>query len=102
HKPKQPQMSVSSSQPKNKNANANRRDRSFGSLAQNLRDQPKSSIRSGGVVGEKEVTFAPQKVQKRPQRPRESYGGDIDDGNGRKVPRGKERRSASGNVFRGM
>ncbi|KAG9536820.1 WD40 repeat-like protein, partial [Aureobasidium melanogenum] len=102
HKPKQPQMSVSSSQPKNKNANANRRDRSFGSLAQNLRDQPKSSIRSGGVVGEKEVTFAPQKVQKRPQRPRESYGGDIDDGNGRKVPRGKERRSASGNVFRGI
>ncbi|KAG9832892.1 WD40 repeat-like protein, partial [Aureobasidium melanogenum] len=102
HKPKQPQMSVSSSLPKNKNANANRRDRSFGSLAQNLRDQPKSSIRSGGVVGEKEVTFAPQKVQKRPQRPRESYGGDVDDGNGRKVPRGKERRSASGNVFRGM
>jgi ribosome biogenesis protein ENP2 len=103
HKAKQPQMSVSSSQPKNRNANANRRDRSFGDLAQNLKTQPKSSIRQGGVVGEKEVTFAPQRVEKRPQRPRESYGGgDADDGTGRKVPRGKERRSASGNVFRGM
>jgi ribosome biogenesis protein ENP2 len=102
HKSKQPQMQVSSSQAKNKNANAGRRDRSFGSLAQGLKDQPKSSIRQGGVVGEKEVTFAPQKVQKRPQRPKTDYAGDGDDGNGRKVPRGKERRSASGNVFRGM
>jgi ribosome biogenesis protein ENP2 len=102
HKSKQPQMQVSSSQAKNKNANVGRRDRSFGSLAQGLKDQPKSSIRQGGVVGEKEVTFAPQKVQKRPQRPKTDYAGDGDDGNGRKVPRGKERRSASGNVFRGM
>lgn len=104
HKSKQPQMSVSSSAAKNKNAQTARRDRSFGSLAQGLRDQPKSNIRQGGVVGEKEVTFAPQKVQKRPQRRRDDFGGgDADDGsNGRKIPRGKERRSASGNVFRQM
>ncbi|GAB7349279.1 hypothetical protein MBLNU459_g8425t1 [Dothideomycetes sp. NU459] len=106
--PKGPQMVVSSS---NRNSRGqqpqNRRDRSFGSLAAGLQDRgPQSRVREGGVVGEKEVTFAPAKPQKR--RPdRNGYdggqGGGGDDGdNGRKFSRGKERRSASGNVFRRM
>lgn len=101
--PKGPQMVVSSSNTRGKQPQ-NRRDRSFGSLAAGLKERPRDRVREGGVVGEKEVTFAPAKAQKR--RPeRNGYGGaGGEDGgdNGRKFSRGKERRSASGNVFRQM
>ena len=98
-------MVVSNSNPK-KQQQTQRRDRSFGSLAAGLKDRGASGsrIREGGVVGEKEVTFAPQKVQKKKFERRDGSGGGGDDGpdNGRKFGRGQDRRSASGNVFRKM
>lgn len=102
--PRGPQMVVSSSN--GKKQPQNRRDRSFGSLAAGLKDRGEGNdrVRQGGVVGEKEVTFAPQRVQKKRFERRDGGGGGGDDGpdNGRKFSRGKERRSASGNVFRKM
>lgn len=110
--PKGPQMVVSSSNARGnrQQPQQNRRERTFGSLAAGVKDSgrggPQSRAREGGVVGEKEVTFAPAKVQKR--RPeRNGYegaagGGGEEGDNGRKFSRGKERRSASGNVFRRM
>lgn len=91
----QPQMQVSSSQRKTQQQRKQTRDKSFGDLASSLpsRQRQEQGAR-GSAVGEKEVTFAPAKVQKR--RPA------AEEDNGRNVGRGKERRSASGNVFRKM
>lgn len=96
----QPRMVVSSSNARNR-PQEKRRDRSFGALAAGLSEKQRlTGGRRGGEVGEKEITFAPARVEKkRPQRRDE--GADEGD-NGRKVGRGKERRSASGNVFRRM
>ncbi|KAK1143300.1 Small ribosomal subunit biogenesis [Aspergillus melleus] len=83
----QPRMQVSSS-----NAGNSSRDRSFGSRAQNMRGKQKPARRGGGVVGEREVTFAPRVASKRapePQFDKTSF-------------KAKERRSASGNTFRKM
>ncbi|CAK3954554.1 WD repeat [Lecanosticta acicola] len=79
-------------------------NKSFGDLASSI----PSRRRSNGAgrsddkpFGEKEVTFAPSKPQKKQhRRPQQETDGGADDG--RKVGRGKERRSASGNVFRRM
>jgi len=112
--PRGPQMRVSKSSVGGKKpASGNgtgRRDRSFGALAAGLKDRESGGgvgaggrSRAGGVVGEKEVTFAPAGVQKkRGDGARNGGGGDDGADNGRKVSRGKERRSASGNVFRRM
>ncbi|KAL1304077.1 hypothetical protein AAFC00_000512 [Neodothiora populina] len=102
--PRGPQMRVSSSNP-SANKQQNRKDRSFGSLAAGLSQQRNNDaqrVRKGGVVGEKEISFAPAATQKRKFERRDggSVGGNGD--NGRSVSRGKERRSASGNVFRRM
>lgn len=105
---KGPQMFVSSSN--GKKQQPRRGDRSFGSLAAGLKDDRDSGnnsgrARNGGVVGEKEITFAPaQKKKFDRRRDGGGGGGGDDDGgdNGRKFARGKERRSASGNVFRKM
>lgn len=94
-----PRMVVSNSKP-GRRPQEQRRDRSFGDLAQGMGDRRQNG--RGGrreEVGEKEVTFAPQKVEKKQYRSRDD--GDEGD-NGRKFSRGKERRSASGNVFRKM
>ncbi|KAF9888195.1 hypothetical protein FE257_009190 [Aspergillus nanangensis] len=84
----QPRMQVSSS-----SSVHSTRDRSFGSRAQNMKSKQKPS-RRGGVVGEREVTFAPRGKSKQsnagPEPPRNSSF------------RSKERRSASGNTFRKM
>ncbi|KAF2239762.1 WD40 repeat-like protein [Viridothelium virens] len=93
-RPRAPQMVVSSS-----NVRSARpvRDASFGAQAAGLGSGggKKGAAKSRKVVGEKEVTFAPQKKERMgaPQEDRESSG--------RKVGR-KDRRSASGNVFRKM
>ena len=80
-----------------------RQSRSFGDLATSMpRRQRETRANAGGkrgVVGEKEVTFAPSKPQNK-RRPQQQEGGEG--GGGRSVGRGKDRRSASGNVFRRM
>lgn len=83
-----------------------RKDRSFGDRASSLPNRQRRTGGGGGFgddrpFGEKEITFEPSKPQKKNRR----SDGDGQDGgadNGRKVSRGKERRSASGNVFRRM
>ncbi|KAI7341195.1 nucleolar protein 10 [Hortaea werneckii] len=96
----EPQMRVSSSTNDFKKQK-NRQSKSFGDLASSLparqRDVGGNRGTRGGVVGEKEVTFAPEKKGKK--RAGEEDGG----AGGRQASRGqkeKERRSASGNVFR--
>ncbi|USW48033.1 Putative nucleolar protein 10/Enp2 [Septoria linicola] len=74
------------------------RDKSFGDLATSLparSRQSGSSAHDDKPFGEKQITFAPSssKQKKRPQQ----RDGESD---GRAVSRAKERRSASGNVFR--
>ncbi|KAJ9293347.1 hypothetical protein DTO271G3_7843 [Paecilomyces variotii] len=83
-----PRMEVSSS---TKTGQA--RDRSFESRIQKVRSKDRPT-RTGGAVGEKEVTFAPQpKSKSKPVR--------YDSENNNNF-RSKERRSASGNTFRRM
>jgi ribosome biogenesis protein ENP2 len=91
-----PQMRVSSSAGTAKNhvKARNQKDRSFGARATGLKDRPREfngASSSKGAVGEKEISFVPAKKGK--QRP-------VYD----KSARGekKDRRSASGNVFRRM
>lgn len=98
HKNREPQMLSSSG--KDARRQKDRAGRSFGDLA--ARAPASSSRRSGAsrgdAVGEKEVTFAPTKVQKK--RPSAPEGG-----NGRDSASGKsdkDRRSASNNTFRQM
>ncbi|KAK8190013.1 WD repeat protein [Phyllosticta capitalensis] len=93
HRP-MPQMVVSSSNKKQGQAKA----KSFGSLAANLKEKRKGEGRASGlgVVGEREITFAP--TQKQKGKKFEADSGDADkDGRNRKR---MERRSASGNTFR--
>ena len=84
HRPRQPTMQVSSS----KQAEQRMHDRSFGERAQDVRS---SKPRMGNVTGEKQITFAPERKRKRvsvvakPER-----------------KSNKDRRSASGNVFRNL
>jgi len=95
----EPSMRVSSST-QNFQKQRDRQSKVFGDLASSLSTRDRQSdggAGRGGVVGEKEVTFAPSKpTKKRPQQ-----SSDAADG-GRRVGRGQERRSASGNVFRRM
>jgi ribosome biogenesis protein ENP2 len=86
---KQMQMQVSSSR-----GTRPARDRSFASRAEAFRPKERSR-RSGGVVGEKIVTFEPQSGRKKSQAPAD---GPLR-GSGYSS---KERRSASGNTFRRM
>ena len=85
-RPPPPQMQVTSSK-KPQQA----KDRSFGSRAERSK-AAKPSV--GRVVGEREITFAPEKKQKKGQVP------ELPSGNRREKEKG--RRSASGNVFRSM
>ncbi|KAL6714240.1 Small ribosomal subunit biogenesis [Lecanora helva] len=82
HRARQPQMQVTSS-----NRSHQAKDRSFGSRTERSKT---SKPQMNRVVGEREITFAPQPKEKRkpeePAAPRRDMG----------------RRSASGNVFRKM
>lgn len=84
HRPQQPQMRVTSSR-----APQQARDRSFGSRAE--RSKP-TKTKTSTVVGEREITFAPERKKKAQKM--ETTGADR--------RRDKGRRSASGNVFRNM
>ena len=84
------QMVVSSS---NAKKTAPKADKSFGARVSKLKERaPKRSTTT--VVGEREITFAPEQKKKKPQ------GGEQ----GQRHDRRKEKniRSASGNAFRGM
>lgn len=86
-----PQMVVSSAGARRARPEQNM---SFGARAASLGSGKKSFGKSAGVVGEKEITFAPQKKGKAPAP-------ESNETSGRKFKR-KDRRSASGNVFRSM
>ncbi|KAK3074697.1 Small ribosomal subunit biogenesis [Teratosphaeriaceae sp. CCFEE 6253] len=95
-----PQMRVSSSNQAVRKQKDLRQKKSFGDMASGLpARERKSDARAawGNAVGEKEVSFAPAKQEKR-QRPQQGVNADA----GRERARGKDRRSASGNVFRKM
>ncbi|KAF2429290.1 WD40 repeat-like protein [Tothia fuscella] len=118
NKPPPPNLFVSSSSRKASTAFKNSKhtkEKSFGSRAAGLKDTKRSSslaVRNGTGVGEKEVSFMPAKKEKKDRRG-DGSGGFVDDGrgesrsgerNGEGGKRGnwKDRRSASGNVFRGL
>jgi ribosome biogenesis protein ENP2 len=87
-----PEMVVSSS---NTRKAGPTRDKSFGSRVSKLKERaPAASKSTATVVGEREITFAPERKQKK--RP--------DDASGQRHDRtkDKDRRSASNNAFRGM
>lgn len=97
NKQKGPQMVVSSSSAANRKMGQNR-DRSFGSRVTKLKDRnaPSSSGGTTTVVGEREISFIPEKKTKGKKAGDEFEGGQRHDR--RKDPR----RSASNNVFRNM
>ncbi|KAF1912099.1 WD40-repeat-containing domain protein [Ampelomyces quisqualis] len=87
-----PEMVVSSS---NARKAGPARDKTFGARVSKLKDRaPTANRNTTTVVGEREITFAPEKKQKK--RP--------DDASGQRHDRTKDkaRRSASNNAFRGM
>ncbi|KAF2995352.1 hypothetical protein E8E13_002702 [Curvularia kusanoi] len=86
-----PQMVISSSSAKK---SAPKADKSFGSRVSKLKERaPKQSTTT--VVGEREITFAPE------QKKKKSAGGEHGQRHDRRRE-GKNIRSASGNAFRGM
>jgi ribosome biogenesis protein ENP2 len=87
-----PEMVVSSS---NTRKTGPTRDKSFGSRVSKLKERaPAASKSTTTVVGEREITFAPERKQKK--RPDEASGQRHD------RTKDKDRRSASNNAFRGM
>ncbi|KAJ6028595.1 Ribosome biogenesis protein ENP2 [Penicillium herquei] len=84
-----PRMQVSSSA-----RTTSTRDRSFGSRAQNMKARHRPA-RSGGAVGEREVSFMPASKSKK-DKPEVQYDKTASSF------RSKDRRSASNNAFRGM
>jgi ribosome biogenesis protein ENP2 len=87
-----PEMVVSSS---NIRKAGPTRDKSFGSRVSKLKDRtPAASRNTTTVVGEREITFAPEPKQKK--RP------DAASGQRHDRTKDKDRRSASNNAFRGM
>jgi ribosome biogenesis protein ENP2 len=87
-----PEMVVSSSKARKAGPT---RDKSFGSRVSKLKERAPTADRGNTtVVGEREITFAPERKQKK--RP--------DDANGQRHDRrrDKDRRSASNNAFRGL
>ncbi|KAK5129751.1 hypothetical protein LTR08_002927 [Meristemomyces frigidus] len=100
-----PEMRVSSTSQAFKR-HQERKSKTFGDLqASGLPSRQKRDSGAGGrggVVGEKEVTFAPVKAEKKGGRAQQ-FGSGEDGGGGRESKRGfNDRRSASGNVFRGL
>jgi ribosome biogenesis protein ENP2 len=87
-------MSVSSSKSNGNSRQA--RDRSFGSRAETARPRDRTARTGGGAVGEKVLTFEPTGRKKEAPRYEKQEGSDY------KRKSFKDRRSASGNTFRGM
>ncbi|KAJ4298939.1 Small ribosomal subunit biogenesis [Kalmusia sp. IMI 367209] len=83
-----PQMVVSSSSRRAEPS----RDRTFGSRVSKLKEKRPTGRGTTTVVGEREITFQPERKHKKK----------VEDAQGQRHDRKKERRSASGNVFRGM
>jgi ribosome biogenesis protein ENP2 len=99
-RPAKPKMRVSNSVGTAK-ANVQKRqqkDKSFGSRAVTAKEKSRDfgTVVSRGAVGEKEVSFVPAKKGKKPMR----FDSERRDGDGKREK--KDRRSASGNVFRQM
>jgi len=95
HRTQRPEMQISSSGARKVGP---AKDKSFGSRVSKLKERAPGTSSSTTVVGEREITFAPEKkVWKKSG----GSGGDGDGGR-REKRGGKERRSASGNAFRGM
>jgi ribosome biogenesis protein ENP2 len=100
-----PRMQVSSSNAIKLRNERSKQAQSFGdrSASQPMRNHSGSGVgvmRGGDVVGEKEVTFSAPKAASKKQQQQKSM---ADAGeSGRRVARGKERRSASGNTMRNM
>jgi ribosome biogenesis protein ENP2 len=91
-----PTLVVSSSSAKP--SQTGRKDKSFGTRAAGLKERKKDVKVERGGVGEKSVSFVPEKKEKRrPQRAEEEEGGES---GGRKTG-WKDRRSASGNKMLG-
>jgi ribosome biogenesis protein ENP2 len=89
---RRPEMVVSSS---NTRKAGPTRDKSFGSRVSKLKDRtPAASKSTTTVVGEREITFAPERKQKKPSAETASQRHDR--------TKDKDRRSASNNAFRGM
>jgi ribosome biogenesis protein ENP2 len=89
NKTKGPQMVVSSTT----NRKPGRSEKTFGSRVSKLKDRRAPGVGSTTtVVGEREISFMPEKKSKKK----------VDASQGQRHDRSKERRSASGNVFRGM
>jgi ribosome biogenesis protein ENP2 len=76
------------------------KDKSFGSRVSKLKERAPASKSSTTVVGEREITFAPEKKAKKSRG--EGGGGEGRDGGRHDRKRDKGLRSASGNAFRGM
>jgi ribosome biogenesis protein ENP2 len=98
-KPAAPKMLVSSSSTAKKPQSS--KDKSFGARAAVLKEKKRDTagaVRS--AVGEKEISFFPEKKSKRLERGEKTDGkGEGRSGNRKSF---KDRRSASGNTFRGM
>ncbi|KAF2745306.1 WD40 repeat-like protein [Sporormia fimetaria CBS 119925] len=96
---KGPEMRVSSS--RNEGRGKKPAERSFGARVEKLGDRARPERKSGGktVVGEREITFAPER---KTWKKGGFEGGEGGEDKGREKGRWKDRRSASGNVFRRM
>lgn len=96
-----PEMVVSSSAHKNQRSSS-AKDKTFGSRVSKLKDTKKPASSSSGtttVVGEREITFAPERKQKKRQG---QHGNGHSDDERHDRRRDGQRRNASGNVFRNM
>lgn len=107
--PKEPQMQISSSDPRVREARAGR-DQTFGARAAEI---PRgeggrgAGARRENVVGERAVTFVVGEGKDKEKNGGKGFGRDREGGGGgddrgAKGRRGKDRRSASNNVFRRM
>lgn len=95
--PRGPQMHISSSNGRKMQMSSSKAEKSFGSRISKLKesravDRPGNSTT---IVGEREITFVPERRQKKQVERDEADGG-------RKERRGGQRRNASNNVFRNM
>jgi ribosome biogenesis protein ENP2 len=99
-----PQMRVSSSTANNRREQQQSRDKTFGARVSKLKDERPKKGGSGNtiVVGEREITFAPERKSKKKVGFAEGQDGEGDGGKKEERRNWKDRRSASGNVFRRM
>ncbi|KAL6709887.1 Small ribosomal subunit biogenesis [Coniothyrium glycines] len=97
------QMHISSSNSTRKpHSSSTHADKSFGSRVSKLKDrQPLHKVTSATVVGEREITFQPERKPRR-KTEKDRGDGDGDGGSAGRTQKRGQRRNASNNVFRGM